>query len=352
MPDDIKILTRGRWPSILQQLGLDRSYLSGNNGPCPMCQGKDRFRFTDMDGNGTYYCSHCGGRDGRGGGDWGVPFVMSWKHVNWRGACELVEGVLGKAALVREKAPRVGEDQARAAMKWQWQNALPLNGSDPASLYLSRRAITIAPASNVVRYAASMPDYDPKTKAKVYRPAMLSRFTSDDRGIIHVTFLTPDGQKADTPIVKRFFAGAKVPQGGSVRLGPPSKVMGVSTGMETSLSAMQRAGMPVWAVLNDVALLKFNPPGICEELTIFGDADDVTYSGYAASYNLAFVLARQPRLRVRVQMPPSGFNDWNDVLVAEAKQAKQGGDERGQDGAGAGDRETPDRGETESAQAR
>ena len=48
---------------------------------------------------------------------------MRWKNVSWRGACELVEEVIGKAALTREKPERTGEEQARAAMKWQWENA-------------------------------------------------------------------------------------------------------------------------------------------------------------------------------------------------------------------------------------
>ena len=313
--DDIKVLTRGRWPSILQQLGMDRSFLSHRDGPCPMCQGTDRWQFKDSDGNGTYYCRGCGGRDGRGGGDWGIPLVMRWKNVSWRGACELVEEVIGKAALTRQAPARVGEEQARAAMKWQWENAKPLAGMDPASFYLASRAITLLPPSSAVRFAESVPDYDRATQKKTYRPALLSRMVND-RAILHITFLTLDGVKADTALVKRFFTGARVPVGGSVRLGPPARVMGVSTGLETSLSAMQKTGLPVWSTLSDVGLLKFIPPPCCEELTIFGDADE-HYSGYMASYTLAYILAKRPHLRVTVEMPPKKFKDWNDVLQAE-----------------------------------
>jgi putative DNA primase/helicase len=32
---------------------------NGKHQPCPACGGKDRFRFTDRDGDDDYYCSGC-----------------------------------------------------------------------------------------------------------------------------------------------------------------------------------------------------------------------------------------------------------------------------------------------------
>ena len=32
-------------------------------GTCPMCGGKDRFRFDDKGGRGTWICSQCGAGD-------------------------------------------------------------------------------------------------------------------------------------------------------------------------------------------------------------------------------------------------------------------------------------------------
>lgn len=45
---------RGRWTSILPALGIDSKFLKRRNGPCPMCGGKDRYRFTDLNGLGTW----------------------------------------------------------------------------------------------------------------------------------------------------------------------------------------------------------------------------------------------------------------------------------------------------------
>ncbi|GAB7195786.1 primase-helicase zinc-binding domain-containing protein [Dickeya oryzae] len=55
--------SRHRWPSILAALDI---YFpaGGQHGPCPVCGGKDRFRFDDKRGRGTWFCNHCGHGDG------------------------------------------------------------------------------------------------------------------------------------------------------------------------------------------------------------------------------------------------------------------------------------------------
>ncbi len=48
---------RGRWSEILPRLGIDARFLRNRHGPCPLCGGKDRFRFDDRDGSGSYFCN-------------------------------------------------------------------------------------------------------------------------------------------------------------------------------------------------------------------------------------------------------------------------------------------------------
>lgn len=31
--------------------------LENKHGPCPICHGKDRYRFDDLEGKGTFYCN-------------------------------------------------------------------------------------------------------------------------------------------------------------------------------------------------------------------------------------------------------------------------------------------------------
>jgi putative DNA primase/helicase len=51
---------RNRWREILPRLGVDTQFLTNRHGPCPLCGGKDRFRFDDRDGSGSYICGQCG----------------------------------------------------------------------------------------------------------------------------------------------------------------------------------------------------------------------------------------------------------------------------------------------------
>lgn len=52
----------GKWQSIFNSLGIEVG--NGKHCPCPVCGGKDRFRFDNKDGRGTYICSQCGSGDG------------------------------------------------------------------------------------------------------------------------------------------------------------------------------------------------------------------------------------------------------------------------------------------------
>ena len=52
----------GKWQSIFSSLGIEVG--NGKHCPCPVCGGKDRFRFDNKDGRGTYICSQCGSGDG------------------------------------------------------------------------------------------------------------------------------------------------------------------------------------------------------------------------------------------------------------------------------------------------
>jgi len=45
-------------------LGVDPVFLDGKHHPCILCGGKDRFRFDNKDGSGSYFCSQCGAGTG------------------------------------------------------------------------------------------------------------------------------------------------------------------------------------------------------------------------------------------------------------------------------------------------
>ncbi|MGQ6014363.1 alkaline-shock protein [Serratia marcescens] len=53
----------GHWPLILQSQGIAVP-ANRQHGACPHCGGKDRFRFDDKAGRGTWFCNQCGSGDG------------------------------------------------------------------------------------------------------------------------------------------------------------------------------------------------------------------------------------------------------------------------------------------------
>ena len=65
---DVGRLAHGRWPDILSALGVDSAHLRDRHGPCPGCEGTDRFRFDDQEGRGTWICSQGGGGEIAGDG--------------------------------------------------------------------------------------------------------------------------------------------------------------------------------------------------------------------------------------------------------------------------------------------
>lgn len=54
---EVADLANGRWTQILTNLGVNPELLTNQHSQCPGCDGKDRFRFDDVDGRGTFICS-------------------------------------------------------------------------------------------------------------------------------------------------------------------------------------------------------------------------------------------------------------------------------------------------------
>src|SRR5262249_49918290 len=80
---------RGRWREILPVLGIAATFLRNRHGPCPLCGGKDRFRFDDKNGDGTYFCNQCGAGTG-------VILVRKrhrWDHAT---ACSAIDDIIGR----------------------------------------------------------------------------------------------------------------------------------------------------------------------------------------------------------------------------------------------------------------
>ena len=101
--DGVKSLARGQWRGILLSFGFPEAGLQARHGPCPFCGGKDRYRWDNKDGNGSYFCSQCGPGSG-------IDLLMKFKGWDYRTAAREVEQLLGAEPLrpevVKPAAPR------------------------------------------------------------------------------------------------------------------------------------------------------------------------------------------------------------------------------------------------------
>jgi putative DNA primase/helicase len=91
-------LANGHWPSILGALaGLSSDQLTDRHQPCPLCGGKDRYRFDDQNGSGSWFCNQCGGPDQTGGAGNGMDLLMRRTGWEFKEAAQRVEQHLGIA---------------------------------------------------------------------------------------------------------------------------------------------------------------------------------------------------------------------------------------------------------------
>lgn len=103
-------LAKGHWPSILATLaGLTSEQLTDKHQPCPLCGGKDRYRFDDLDNTGSWFCNDCGGKDQTGGAGNGMDMLMRRQNWTFKEAAQRIEQHLGIAPQ-RPKPPTTGAE--------------------------------------------------------------------------------------------------------------------------------------------------------------------------------------------------------------------------------------------------
>lgn len=295
---------RGKWRGILMALGVESKLLDGKHGPCPFCEGRDRFRWDNKNGNGSFICSQCGAGDG-------IEFLKRLKGWDFREAASQVDGIVGGVSAER-LPPKPDENARKERMNKLWTASTRLDGADMASRYLAGRNCLPASLPSCLRFAASCP-----VPGGAFAPAMIALVTAvnGDNENMHRTFLGPNG-KADMENPRAMMPG-DVPPGSAVRLFPVhGNRLGIAEGIETAFAAAKRFNMPVWSAINATGLTKWQPPAGVDEVHIFGDCDP-KFGGQAAAYALAHRLAaRPPHFAVHVHIPGQFGLDWADSDAA------------------------------------
>lgn len=288
----------GRWPGILSALGVDRRYLVNRHGPCPACEGKDRFRFDDKDGRGTWYCNQCGPGDGFEL----LKLVNGWSFQDAAKQVDKIIGTVPVSPVVKDRTEKSKVD----ALRTVWTASRGVTKGDPVWRYLTGRVgIESIPAA--LRFHPGLRHSEGGTY-----PAMVAKMTAPDgSGVsIHRTYLTDDGQKAPVKDAKKFMSGKPL-NAAAVRLSEVREYIDIAEGIETALAASIRFQTPVWAATNAVLLESWVPPEGVKRVLIAGD-NDASYTGQSAAFNLARRLIRDG-YAVEIVIPEKVGTDWADL---------------------------------------
>lgn len=300
---------KGKWKGILLQLGFPATSLTGKNCPCPICGGRDRFRFDNQNGEGSCICSGACGNSGNG---W--KLLEKWRGWNFATAAKEVDQILGNVQVPdRVKPERSLTDKLRDCTKL-WTEAERITPNGLVDRYLTGRGCSLPQNLDALRFHPLCP----VPHEVGARPAMLASVKGPDgKGItLHRTFLRPDARKADMEHPRALMPAAveKLPAGTAVRLAMHGERLGIAEGIETALKAGDRFGIPTWAAINTTMLAKFIAPEGVKELMIFGD-NDAKFGGQAAAFACAHRNACRG-LDVRVEIPKLTGSDWADEQAA------------------------------------
>ncbi|KAK4833131.1 hypothetical protein QYF36_021526 [Acer negundo] len=306
---------KGKWRGILTTLGIDKSFLTGKHGPCPLCDGKDRFRYDDKDGQGTYFCSGCGSGTG-------MQLIQKKHGWEFREAAAEIDKIIHnvQAESVKEG---MNEERRKELLRRLWTAGSQCQDGDAIAFYLKKRGLLC------LWFAAASP-LCTASKAPAHcggglHPTMVAMVSDVDGkpATLHRTFLGPNGKAPiDDP---RATMPGSIPDGAAIRLTPVASTLGIAEGIETALAASSLFDMPVWAAVNATMLAKWQPPDGVTKVVVFGD-NDAAFGGAAAAYALAHRLACKGKYEVEVRLPDQ--DEFSEYKASHEFLAEHGDDFR------------------------
>lgn len=293
---------KGKWRGILLEFGLSDAQLRNRHCECPICGGKDKFRWDNKDGSGSYICT-CGAGDG-------VQLAMAVMGMDFHEVCEKIDRMVGNLTPDTPQRPAMSGEDRRAALVGVWNATAPMAPGDLAHKYLEARGIDELVYPKALRFGKIK---DGEGGIRPCMVAMVGVYGEPRFATMHRTFLRPDGlAKADMASPRKLMP-CELPNGACVALseyhGGP---LGIAEGIETAMSASALYDIPVWSAINAGMMQKWVPPEGCDEVTIFGD-NDPKFAGQAAAYGLAHKLSVKG-IKITVHIPANVGQDYNDIL--------------------------------------
>jgi len=299
--DQVRAESFGKWPSIYHHFGVDVG--TGRHKPCPVCGGKDRFRFDDKRGFGEYFCGGCGAGDGFG-------LLTKVMGIEYKEVMSEVSRVIGKfPECEHPKEKPVSKD----LMRQIFRESQPVKQGDVVHRYLKNRGLSSMPRA----LRASTMCWESETKKP--RCAMIGTFHDVDGKAITVqrVYLTKDGRKLDIKSPKKILPTIKPMNGGACRLYTvPDGVLGIAEGIGTAIACKELFNIPVWASLSATLMEQFEPPAGITKVRVFAD-NDANYAGQKAAYSLANRLIVVKKIDAEVFVPVACGDDFLDQLIKD-----------------------------------
>jgi len=311
---------QGKWDWILTTL-CGPEIVRRKHGPCPMCGGKDRYRYDNKNNGGEYYCAQCGHGDG---------FDLLCKLNGWdfKTAANAVDDLLGnttkeKLLEVEQKEQKpflpIDPDKRRSALNAVWADA---DQPQVAIDYLAGRGLDVEKAKSMgllgdIRGSGSLLDSD--TRQRVPGMVAMIRNGSGRPIGIHRTLLPPQGVRT-----KKMMPPIEPIAGAGIRLGKITDKVVIGEGIETTLAACMLYNMPGLCAMFANNMERIQIPEHVRKVVICVD-NDRSFTGQAASFALAKRLVTGPDKRgVTVVMPLNANDDMADYALRGGELLEQG----------------------------
>lgn len=300
MNNDTKANAQGKWTGILKGLGFTDKELGGDHGPCPICDGKDRFRYTDYKGGGEYYCSGCGA----GGG-----FDLVMQKFDWEFgyAAKQIDKALG-TEIKEVFKPKVDVEKRRRDLNAVWAKA---KHDFVMRDYLIGRGLTPDKAWADLRGIKGLF----MSGSNRTHDGMLALIRNKD-GIpvsIHRTYFDPKTRKVMPPTEKI--------SGAAIRIGEPtSDELVVGEGIETTIAGMMMYNIAAgYACISAHGIETVDVPASVSKVIILAD-HDYSFTGQKAAFSLAHRLGVKDNKDIIVAMSMTQGDDFNDVIRGVGEQ--------------------------------
>lgn len=328
--DDIQAAAQGQWHFILTSVGIPAHSLTNKHQPCPMCGGKNRYRFDDKNGTGSYFCNGCGAGNG-------FQFVQRFLSLaKFAHAVKVVAQLLGMGDTANPMPtppkreftpPPPPKDEINRIMR-VWNMGTPIHNTLGES-YLRKRGISRIPETSELRYCSQLSYWHKDDKGEFHnlgKYGALIGLMRDTQGEVtglqriylqgdqKAQILDPEtGERLDCKKQMTRWQGRTT--GTAIHIMPIDETgfLCVAEGIETALAAHELFnGVSVWATVNAGNMARLHLPQGLKRLLIVADNDP---TGRHAAHDLA-VRAIKQGIKTQIWQPEStvkGFDALDEL---------------------------------------